>query len=117
LRELGVRLALDGFGSAAPAGSAASLTALRDAPLHTLKLSRALLQGTPEDERRTLFAGAVIGLAKRLGLRLVAEGVEGPEQLQMLKAEGCDAVQSFIGCPPLPAEACTDWLRQATQRP
>ena len=112
LRELGVRLALDGFG-----GGAASLTVLRDAPLRTLKLSRAFLQGTPGDERRTFFAGAVIGLAKRSGIRIVADGVEGQEQLQMLKAQGCDAVQSFISCPPLPAEACTDWLRQATQRP
>lgn len=111
LRELGVRLALKGFGD-----GSASLMALRDAPLSTVKLSRAMLQGTPQDSHRTLFAGAVIGLAKQLGLRLVAEGIESQTQLQMLRSQGCDAVQAFISCPPLPADACTDWLRQAAHR-
>jgi diguanylate cyclase (GGDEF)-like protein len=111
LRELGVRLALDGFG-----GGPASLTVLRDAPLSTVKLSRAMLQGTPQDSRRTLFTGAVIRLAKELGLRLVAEGIESQHQLQMLRSHGCDAVQAFISCPPLPADACTNWLRQAAHR-
>jgi diguanylate cyclase (GGDEF)-like protein len=111
LRELGVRLALEGFG-----GGPTSLTALRDVPLATVKLSRSFLNGTPQDSHRALFVGAVIGLAKQLGLRLVAEGIESQAQLQMLRGQGCDAVQAFISCPPLPAEACTDWLRQAAAR-
>jgi EAL domain-containing protein (putative c-di-GMP-specific phosphodiesterase class I) len=111
LRELGVRLALEGFG-----GGPTSFTALRDVPLATVKLSRTFLHGTPQDSHRTLFVGAVIGLAKQLGLRLVAEGIESQAQLQMLRGQGCDAVQAFISCPPLPAEACTDWLRQAAAR-
>jgi diguanylate cyclase (GGDEF)-like protein len=111
LRELGVRLALDGFG-----GGSTSLMLLRDAPLTTVKLARIMLQGTPQDSHRTLFAGAVIALAKQLGLRLVAEGIESHAQLQMLRSQGCDAVQAFISCPPLPADACTDWLRQAAHR-
>jgi diguanylate cyclase (GGDEF)-like protein len=111
LRELGVRLALDGFGA-----GVGSLTPLRDAALSTIKLSRAFLHGTPQDKHRTLFTGAVIGLAKQLGLRLVAEGIESQAQLQMLRGQGCDAVQSFISCPPLPPDACTDWLREAAQR-
>jgi diguanylate cyclase len=111
LRELGVRIALDGFGS-----GPSSLNLLRDAPLSTVKLARAFLQGAPQDEHRALFTGAVIALAKRLGLRLVAEGIENQAQLQMLRGQGCDAVQAFISCPPLPAEACTDWLREAAAR-
>lgn len=111
LRELGVRLALAGFG-----GGAASLTALREVPLATLKLSRVLLHDTPGDDRRTLFAGAVVALARQIGVRVVAEGVESGAQLRMLKLQGCDAVQSLTGCPALPAEACTDWLRQAAAR-
>jgi diguanylate cyclase (GGDEF)-like protein len=111
LAELGVRLAVEGFGS-----GPTSLVLLRDAGLRTLKLSRALLAGTPEDEHRSLFAAAVIRLAKQLGLRVVAEGAEGRSQLHMLRREGCDAVQAFMSCPPLPADACTDWLRSAAQR-
>ena len=46
----------------------------------------------------------------------VAEGIENQSQLQMLRNQGCDAVQAIISCPPLSAEACTDWLRQAACR-
>jgi EAL domain-containing protein (putative c-di-GMP-specific phosphodiesterase class I) len=46
----------------------------------------------------------------------VAEGIESQAQLQLLKAQGCDAAQSLISCPPLPADACTGWLRQAAHR-
>lgn len=111
LAERGVRLAVDGFG-----GGATALAALRDAPVSTVKLARRLLQGVPDDRRRTALAISLIDLARRLELRVVATGVESQSQLQMLKAQGCDAVQSFASCPPLPAGACTDWLRQAAQR-
>jgi diguanylate cyclase (GGDEF)-like protein len=112
LRELGMRLALDRFG----AGTSA-LKVLREAPIHTLKLVRELIRGAPEDGPATLFLGAVIRLAKHLRLRVVAEGAETPEQLQLLRREGCDAVQSFGSVPPLPAAACADWLRKAASRP
>lgn len=111
LQDLGVRLAVDGFGS-----GPTSLVLLRDARLHTLKLSKSLLEGTPVDTHRALFASSVIRLARQLGLRVVAEGIESSAQLQMLREEGCDAVQAFLSCPPLPAEACTDWLRNAAKR-
>ena len=93
-----MRLALDRFG----AGTSA-LRVLREAPIHTLKLARKLIKGTPEDGPATLFLGAVIRLAKHLRLRVVAEGAETEEQLTMLRREGCDAVQSFGGLAPLPA--------------
>lgn len=111
LKDLGVRLAVDAFGS-----GPISLALLRDAPLDTVKLARSLLQGIPEDKVRTALATMLIQLAQRLGLRLVAEGIESQTQLQLLRAEGCDAVQALISCPPLPAEACTDWLHQAAWR-
>jgi diguanylate cyclase (GGDEF)-like protein len=111
LRALGIRLAVAGFGT-----GPTSLALLRDVPLTTVKLARAMLHGIPEDRHRLLLAGAVIQLARQLGLRLVAEGIESQAQLQLLRAQGCDAVQAFISCPPLPADACTDWLRQAAHR-
>lgn len=111
LRELGVRLAVGGLGA-----GPISLAVLRDAPLRTVKLGRLLLRGMSEDRRRALTASAVMTLARQLGLRLVAEGVESQDQIQLLRAEGCDAVQSPLSCPPLPADACTDWLRLAARR-
>jgi diguanylate cyclase (GGDEF)-like protein len=110
-RALGVRIAAGGFGS-----GPAALAILRDAPLTTVKLARAMLQGTPEDDRQGRILEAVIDLSRQLQLRLVAEGIESRAQLQLLKAQGCDAVQSLISCPPLPADACTGWLRQAAHR-
>ena len=111
LRCLGVRMAVDRFGS-----GATSLRVLREAPVTTVKLARVMLAGVPEDANRTLFAATVIKLGHDLRLRLVAEGIETQAQLQLLRAHGCDAVQSLVSCPPLPADACTDWLRQAATR-
>ena len=99
MRENGIRVAVTGFGV-----SVGSLSLLRDVPLHTLKLSRHLLRGTPKDKRRTLFADAVIQLGRHLGYRLVAEGIDDPAQLSMLRRAGADAVQSVLSCPPLSAE-------------
>jgi EAL domain-containing protein (putative c-di-GMP-specific phosphodiesterase class I) len=111
LHGLGVRIAVAGFGS-----GSTSLMLLRDAPLRTLKLARTLLEGVPKDMPCGLFVAAIVRLAKQLGLRVVAEGVESQAQLQMLRREGCDAVQAFMSCPPLPADSCTDWLHQAAGR-
>ncbi|MFO1071595.1 MAG: EAL domain-containing response regulator [Geminicoccaceae bacterium] len=111
LRDLGVRLAVDAFGAGPMA-----IAVLRDAPLATVKLARAFLHGLPDDPRRVALLGPLIALAHRLELRVVAEGIEGQSQLQLLRAEGCDAVQALSSCPPLPADACTDWLRQAAWR-
>jgi diguanylate cyclase (GGDEF)-like protein len=102
LKALGVRLALDGYGR-----GPTSLRGLQLGVLDTLKLARELHQDVPADAQRTAVVGAIIALARELGLRVVAEGVD---------RRGCDAVQAFMSCPPLPAEACTSWLRQASAR-
>jgi EAL domain-containing protein (putative c-di-GMP-specific phosphodiesterase class I) len=111
LEELGVRLALDGYGR-----GSTSLKGLQLAVLDTVKLARELLQDVPEDGRRGALLEAIITLARELGLRVVAEGVEREAQLEFLRHHHCDAVQAFMSCPPLPAEACTNWLEQAAGR-
>jgi len=110
-RESGLRFAATGFGA-----STGSLALLRDVPLRTLKLSRPLLRGTPQDKHRTLFADAVIQLGRHLGMRLVAEGADDAAQLSMLRRAGVDAVQAVISCPPLPANDCRAWILQTTGR-
>jgi diguanylate cyclase (GGDEF)-like protein len=111
MRELGVRLAIAGYGS-----GPTPLGALRDLPLSTVKLARAALAGVPEDRARTAIVGGIVRLAGELGLRVVADGVETQAQLQLLRQLGCDAVQTPICCPPLPPGACADWLREAAKR-
>ena len=107
-----MRLALDGYGR-----GPTSLRGLQLGVLDTLKLARELHQEVPADRQRSAVVAAVVALARALGLRVVAEGVDRQEQLVCLRRCGCDAVQAFMSCPPLPAEACTSWLRQARGAP
>lgn len=111
LEEIGVRIALDGFGS-----GPMSLRSLELGLLHTIKLVREMHQEVPDDQQRGALIRAIVSLAKDLGLRVVAEGVDRHDQLAFLRRIGCDAVQAFMSCPPLPADACTSWLRQASSR-
>jgi EAL domain-containing protein (putative c-di-GMP-specific phosphodiesterase class I) len=108
LKATGVRLALDRYGE-----GLTSLRGLRLGMLDTLKLACELHRDVASGGRAAALVGALIALARELGLRVVAEGVEGQEQLTFLRRRGCHAVQAFMSCPPLPADACTSWLRQA----
>ena len=106
-----MRIALDDFGS-----GPMSLRSLELGLLDTIKLVRAMHQEVPDDQQRGALVRAIVSLAKDLGLRVVAEGVDRHDQLAFLRRVGCDAVQAFMSCPPLPADACTSWLRQASAR-
>jgi diguanylate cyclase (GGDEF)-like protein len=111
LRAKGLRLAVHGYGEAM-----VSLTLLRDCPIDTLKLAQALLEGVPGDRHRTLFADAVIQLGRHLGVRLVAEGVPGNGQLQLLKRAGCDAAECTMSDPAMTAEEAQSWLARNQRR-
>lgn len=110
LKEIGVRVALDRFGE-----GLTSLRGLRLGMLDTLKLAREL-HGGLVGHREAALVGAIIALARELGLRVVAEGVDRQDQLAFLRQRGCHAIQAFMSCPPLPPDACTSWLRQAGGR-
>ncbi|MBT2342409.1 MULTISPECIES: putative bifunctional diguanylate cyclase/phosphodiesterase [Pseudomonas] len=99
LRHLGVRVALDDFGS-----GPCSLAHLRDLELDTLKLDRHLIARLPGSPRDAALAASVIDLCLQLGLRVIAEGVETAEQYQWLKAHGCEYVQGFLVARPLVAD-------------
>ena len=99
LAGLGVRLALDDFGV-----GYSSLAHLSSIPLDVLKVDRAFVAGLGSDPAQERFVRALLGLGRDLGLRVVAEGVERPEQLAVLAALGCDAVQGYLLSPPVPAD-------------
>jgi diguanylate cyclase (GGDEF)-like protein len=111
LKQVGVRIALDGFGR-----GPMSVRGLQLGMVDTLKLAREVHREVPHDHQRSAVVRALVTLAKDLGLRVVAEGIDRHEQLGFLRRCGCDAVQAFMSCPPLPADACTSWLRQASGR-
>jgi diguanylate cyclase (GGDEF)-like protein len=111
LKDLGVRLALDGYGR-----GPTSLRGLQLGVLDTLKLARELHRDVPSHAQRSAVVGTLVALARELRLRVVAEGVERQDQLFYLRRCGCDAVQAFMSCAPLPPEACGAWLRQAAAR-
>ncbi|UZE23420.1 EAL domain-containing protein [Pseudomonas sp. B21-056] len=99
LRHLGVRVALDDFGS-----GPCSLAHLRDLELDTLKLDRHLIARLPDSPRDAALAASVIDLCTQLGLRVIAEGVETLEQYRWLETHGCEYVQGFLVARPLMAE-------------
>ncbi|MFJ2934363.1 putative bifunctional diguanylate cyclase/phosphodiesterase [Streptomyces sp. NPDC087219] len=96
LRRLGVRIALDGFGSGHVA-----INALRRLPVDILKLDRGLVEGVVESARLRKITRGVLRIADELGMQTVAEGVDVPEQVVALRAMGCSHAQGMAFSGPL----------------
>jgi EAL domain-containing protein (putative c-di-GMP-specific phosphodiesterase class I) len=98
LRSTGIAIAIDDFGV-----GYSSLNLLRRLPATTLKIDRTFVANCDTDERDDAVVSAIVNMAHSLGLVVVAEGVERPEQLQRLGERGCDRVQGFLFSRPRPA--------------
>ncbi|MEW1724750.1 EAL domain-containing protein [Streptomyces sp. NPDC093109] len=96
LRRLGVRIALDGFGS-----GYAAISALRRLPVDVLKLDRALVEGVVESARLHKITAGLLRIARDLGMQSVADGVDVPEQVIALRAMGCTLGQGMAFSGPL----------------
>jgi diguanylate cyclase (GGDEF)-like protein len=99
LAEIGVKISLDDFGTAY-----SSLSYLHSFPFHKVKIDQSFLQDLNDDERRITLLRGMTRLSAQLGLRVVVEGVETEEQLELLAAEdSIDEVQGYLLCRPMPA--------------
>jgi predicted signal transduction protein with EAL and GGDEF domain len=91
LRRSGVRIAIDDFGT-----GYSSLTYLRRFPVDILKIARDFIGRPDEDSQEWAFTGAILALGRRLGLTVVAEGVEDEGQLDRLREMGCELGQGYL---------------------
>jgi EAL domain-containing protein (putative c-di-GMP-specific phosphodiesterase class I) len=107
LRALGVRLSLDDYGT-----GHSSLSYLKRLPLDEVKIDRAFVSGIVGDANDALIVRSTIDLARNLGLEVVAEGVEGADVLDRLRALRCHEAQGFHLSRPLPADALVRWLAE-----
>ncbi len=108
LRELGVHLAIDDFGTAY-----SSLAYLKQLPVHSLKIDRAFINGLggPGVTGEANIVQAIVALARSFGLSVVAEGVENERQRLALCALGCEEAQGYLFAKPLPPGEVTELLK------
>jgi EAL domain-containing protein (putative c-di-GMP-specific phosphodiesterase class I) len=107
LRELGVKIALDDFGS-----GYSNLSYLQRFPIDKLKIDRAFVSALGQTANAGVIVQAIIGLGRALGLTVVVEGVETDEQRILLRMAGCDEMQGFLFARPAPAKAIDRMMAQ-----
>ena len=106
IRDLGVRLAIDDFGT-----GYSSLSQLKRFPIDVLKIDRSFIKGIPSDKEDIAITEAILALGSTLGVRIVAEGVETPEQQAFLRSHDCHEMQGFYFSQPIPPEDFAQLLR------
>ena len=107
LQGLGIRISVDDFGT-----GYSSLAYLQRLPLDAVKIDRSFIGDITTNEDAASIALAIIGIAQRLNLKVVAEGVETREQLEFLRAHGCDEAQGFYLARPMTMDQLQILLRE-----
>jgi EAL domain-containing protein (putative c-di-GMP-specific phosphodiesterase class I) len=108
LRELGVKIAIDDFGT-----GYSSLSYLKRWRVDYLKIDRSFVRDLVTDMSDLAIVGAIIAMAKHLHIEVIAEGIEGWQQLEKLRQLGCHLAQGYLLAKPVPEEACRRYLSGA----
>jgi diguanylate cyclase (GGDEF)-like protein/PAS domain S-box-containing protein len=106
LRQSGIQIAIDDFGT-----GYSSLAYLKHFPVSTLKIDKSFIDDIPYHQDDMAIAATIIAMGHILGFKVLAEGVETPEQLAFLQEKGCDRYQGYIKSRPLPAQEFEQLLR------
>lgn len=112
LRSAGIELAIDDFGTGYSA-----LSYLRNFQVDYLKIDQSFVMKLTEDSNDLTMCEAIIALAHRLGIKVIAEGIENEQQRDLLARAGCDFGQGYLFARPLPADAMCGMLAGAAYRP
>lgn len=111
LKQWGVQLAVDDFGT-----GYFSLRHLKELPIDKVKIDRSFVHDLPGSAGSAAIAQSIIQVARSMGHRVTAEGVENEAQRAFLEVHGCDEFQGFLASAPLPAERFSRWLQDRQAR-
>jgi EAL domain-containing protein (putative c-di-GMP-specific phosphodiesterase class I) len=112
LRARGIRVSLDDFGT-----GFASLTHLLDFPVDIIKIDRSFVSGVNLQARSSVIIESLVTIANRLGMKIIAEGIETEAQASRLLAMGCRYGQGYLYSPAVPACVTTQLLSRFGRRP
>jgi len=107
LNEIGVEISIDDFGT-----GYSSLAYLTTLPISELKIDRSFVRDLGITPQSSAVVTAIIALARSLGLRVIAEGVENLRQMEVLHRLGCGVMQGFLFSRPIPPDDLERWLEQ-----
>ncbi len=111
LRQLGIRIAIDDFGT-----GYASLAYLRELPVDIIKIDPSFVAGLGTDGTLAMLTRTIVGVGHDLGIEIVAEGIERPEQLELLRAMGCGLGQGYLVARPMTAPGIEMLVADSSRR-
>lgn len=106
LKETGISISLDDFGT-----GYSSLSQLKNLPIDSLKIDRSFIEAVSKKSSDAYMIEAIVSLSQKFGVKVIAEGIESEEQLEIIKNTGCDIVQGFYISKPLPFSDLKQFLQ------
>jgi EAL domain-containing protein (putative c-di-GMP-specific phosphodiesterase class I) len=111
LQDAGVRIVIDDFGT-----RYTGFNVLKKLTLDAMKIDRCFIHGIDRSQDMRALCQTIVAMARQLKMRTVAEGIEEPGELEVMREIGCDAGQGFLFQRPMPAEAFPAFLREWPER-